>query len=202
MICKQYREQIPCSQACVSKILSHLTTSRLEEHIWLDSLSLRQYMPTEPNQWLTEMWLWQETTAWRQDTKELHNPTLFMTSAKDRQSERYVWNHCLLRQKTAQMPLDVILLQRLLSINICIVCLSFYFLLVALWVYGFSEGSDRQANSLPVLFALFRNMAQVQAWCLVSFFFPTLLRRHAERPNVLKFLDFAPFAQQKENMKR
>lgn len=158
MICKQYREQIPCSQACVRKILGHLTTSRLEEHIWLDAPSLRQYMPTEPNQWLTEMWLWQETTAWRQDTKELHNPTLFITSAKDRQSERYVWNPCLLRQKTAQMPLDVILLQRLLSINICIVCLSFYSLLVALWVYGFSKGSDRQANSLPfLLFALFRN---------------------------------------------
>jgi len=33
---------------------------------------------------------------------------------------------------------------------------------------------------------------------LASFFFPTLLRRHAERPNVLKFLDFAPFAQQQK----
>lgn len=43
MICKPYMEQIPCSQACVSKILSHPTTSRLEEHIWLDALGLRRY---------------------------------------------------------------------------------------------------------------------------------------------------------------
>lgn len=103
MICKPYWEQIPCSQECASKISSHLTTSRLEEHIWLDALSLRLYMPTEPNQWLTEIWLWQETTAWRQETKELHKPTLFITSATDRQSDRCGWNHCLLKTKKLEL---------------------------------------------------------------------------------------------------
>lgn len=105
-------------------------------------------MPSVPNQWLTKMWLWQETTAWRQDTKELHNPTQFITSATDRKSDRCGWNHCLLKTKkygTAQIPLDVILLQRDYSINsLCVVYLSFSFLLVAFcWVYGLWEGSDR-----------------------------------------------------------
>lgn len=36
----------------------------------------------------------------------------------------------------------------------------------------------------------------------LSLFFPTLFRRHAERPNVLKFQDFALLAQQKTEHER
>ncbi len=143
MICKPYWEQIPCSQVCASKISSHPTTSRLEEHIWLDDLSLRLYMPTEPNQWLPEMWLWQKNTAWRQDTKELHNPTLFITSATDRQSDRCGWNHCLLKTKkagTAQTHLALILLQRYWQY--VFVCLPFLPVILCL-VYGLWERSDK-----------------------------------------------------------
>lgn len=108
--------------------------------------------------WLTEMWLWQETTAWMQDTKELHNPTLFITSATDRQSERY--SLFTKDKKTAQIPLDVILLQILLSINICIV----YLFISCLWLFAefmFFLRGVRQTDKLIhypfVLFALFRN---------------------------------------------
>lgn len=170
----------------VNKSLSHPTTSRLKDHIWLDAL--RRYTPAEPKQWLTEMWLWRECNARRQDTKtEQHHPSRFITSAVDRHWSKSGWNHSLLVEKVrGDMLIQYFsmlsrrdnITESLLSINICSLFLSLFACRHFAEFTVFGRGQKDKQGSLLSL-SLGRTQAQVQAWCLVSLIYRVRL---FERP--------------------